>query len=223
VEDQQADQLTTAPTADTMKISELMAGNQPGFLLPPRRDGTLSQELEQEIASQLGLGESFVHGREAMLEAQKLAYEAMGDNVPFSFVPGKNQVKSAPDVVSCQDAESRLVQGLSQINDDQGSTVGLVSGESEKSSAYADSGRAIRPYTAEAEVGDIIAEEARLIERAKAEGFFWGKEKAERIIAAFGPKGGGTEHDVYVLDDSKNAVVIRSTIHDSYGFRRRSA
>jgi hypothetical protein len=37
-----------------------------------------------------------------------------------------------------------------------------------------------------------------------------------------GDKGGGTEHDVYIIDEGSVPIVIRSTIMDSYGFRGRS-
>lgn len=124
--------------------------------------------------------------------------------------------------VEWADGESRIIQGLAQINSDSGAEVGLVSRESEKPDAYASAGRSIPPYTEQASVGEIIAEEGRLIDRAKQEGFFWDAAKVQSILAKAGDKGGGSEHDVYVFDDGDNAIVIRSTIQDSYGFRHRS-
>lgn len=63
-----------------------------------RRDGVLSQELEQEIASSLGFTDSYVHARETMQEARQLAHDASDEGLsytppsdaPFSFVPTKD-------------------------------------------------------------------------------------------------------------------------------------
>lgn len=118
--------------------------------------------------------------------------------------------------------ERRIIQGLSEANLDPRTAVGLVSRESERPDTYTGAGRSVRPCSEAAEVGDIIAEEARLIERAKAEGFFWDKDKVGRIVAALGEKGGGSEHDVWMAGTDANPIVIRSTIQDSYGFHHRS-
>jgi|GEM_PF-6987949 len=171
-----------------------------------------------------------VHEREAEKEADAIVNEALyAGGASYSEAnPGPNGetfsitgLAGGKGVVFA-DGESRIVQGLSEAHIDPRGAVGLVSRESEKPDAYAGAGRSIPPHSEPAAVGDIIAEEERLIARAKAEGFFWDKEKTSRIIAALGKKGGGSEHDVYFAGTAKNPIVIRSTIQDSYGFRHRS-
>ncbi len=117
--------------------------------------------------------------------------------------------------------ESRLIQGLARIKTDSGAALGLVPGESEKPETYTRAGRSIPPYTERADLNELVAEEAKLIERAKAEGFFWDKPQVEKLIAYLGTSGGGTEHDVYIPGKDAD-IVIRSTILDSYGFMGRS-
>ena len=124
--------------------------------------------------------------------------------------------------VDWKHAESRLIQALASLDTHQGTAVRLVSGESEKPETYTHSGSAIRPYTERADLGDLFAEEAKLIARAKAEGFFMDAKAIQKLTSALGDKGGGTEHDVYIVDDGENPIVIRSTILDSYGFQGRS-
>jgi hypothetical protein len=93
-----------------------------------------------------------------------------------------------------------------------------VRGESAKPSLYTAGG--VRPdsYGQPSSTHTIDGEEARLIARAKQEGFFWGADKLPGIVQALGRKrAGGNEHDVYIVGESPNRLVIRSTAKDSYG------
>jgi hypothetical protein len=128
----------------------------------------------------------------------------------------------APQGVAWKHGESRLIQGLAQADAFKGTGVGLVSSESEKPETYTRTGRSIPPYTERADLSDLAYEEAKLIERASAEGFFWDNAQVEKIIAYLGDAGGGTEHDVYITGEKRHLIVIRSTILDSYGFQGRS-
>ena len=135
----------------------------------------------------------------------------------------KNDGILAAKGVDWKHAESRLVQGLASLNSQQGTSLRLVSGESEKPETYTRAGSAIRPYTARADLGDLFAEEEKLIARAKAEGFFWDTAQVDKIKSGLGDSGGGTEHDVWFVNEQKDGrIVIRSTILDSYGFQGRS-
>ena len=135
---------------------------------------------------------------------------------------GKMVPKLGDKGVEYADEESRLVQGLSNRFSDAGTAVGVVRGESAKPSAYTADGSGSHPYREPATPREIDAEEARLIARAKAEGFFWEGDLLKRIISKLGKRAGGTEHDVYILDDGKYPLVIRNTILDSYGFAHSS-
>jgi hypothetical protein len=98
-----------------------------------------------------------------------------------------------------------------------GGPIGYVRRESAQPSAYADAGRPVPPYRKRADADTIDREEARLINRARAEGVFWGLARVSEVIAASRRKSGGSEHDVYLFPDTDISVVVRSTIKDSYG------
>jgi hypothetical protein len=83
-----------------------------------------------------------------------------GNRIPTSK-PKQSSGFLAPKGVSWQHGESRIIQGLAQVNTDRGTSLGLVSLESEKPETYTSAGRSIRPYTERADVNDIFAEEAR--------------------------------------------------------------
>lgn len=115
--------------------------------------------------------------------------------------------------------ESRLVQGLSAAGLFKEGSRSLVLGESARASLYTSDGSRPLAHGERAPVREIDAEEQRLIVRAKAEGFFWDKDKAQAIASLLGQRTTrGSEHDVYMLGDGKDQIVIRNTTKDSYGF-----
>lgn len=115
--------------------------------------------------------------------------------------------------VKYANGKSRLVQGLAEAGLVERGAGRLVRRESAEPSIYTTGRVQPVPYSDPATHREIDAEEARLIERAKAEGFFWSAEKLPSILAALGSKrGGGNEHDVYIVGDAPNKVVIRSTV-----------
>lgn len=119
--------------------------------------------------------------------------------------------------------QSRLVQGLSEAGFDGQGAGRLVRQESTEPSLYTTGRARPLPYSESASPREIDAEEARLIARAKAEGFFWGVDKMPDIVALLGKKrAGGNEHDVFIVGSAPNKVVIRKTVKDSYGFAFRS-
>ena len=124
-------------------------------------------------------------------------------------------------MASFRDGESRIIRGLAQAGLAERAGLGLVSGESARPDAYTRAGWSIPAYTEEASVEDILAEEGRLIARAKDEGFFWDRDTVSEVIRGL-PSGGGSEHDVYVAGGVGSLIVLRSTINDSYGYRLRS-
>jgi hypothetical protein len=141
----------------------------------------------------------------------------------LDVMPGRKTTgKSASMGVSFADGESRLIQGLAQANNDIGTELSLVPVESSRAEAYASPGRAIPSYTERANIQDLFNEEARLIQRAQAEGFFWESDKVDSIINALPDKTGGSEHDVRITKVKGNRVVLRNTIKDSFGFDGRS-
>lgn len=124
-------------------------------------------------------------------------------------------------MASYHDGESGIIRGLTQAGLVERAGLGLVSGESARPDTYAGAGRPVPAYTEEARIEDIVGEESRLISRAKDEGFFWDADTVSEVIRGL-VNGGGSEHDVYVTGGTGCLVVIRSTINDSYGYRRRS-
>ncbi|QHS08757.1 hypothetical protein [Sinimarinibacterium sp. NLF-5-8] len=121
-------------------------------------------------------------------------------------------------------AESRLVQGLSAAGIFERGSGRLVSRQSaEQASLYTDNGSRPRPHGIRARSDALDREEARLIARAKSEGFFWSKDTVRDIETLLGKRTtSGTEHDVYMVGDVPNRVVIRNTVKDSYGFAHTS-
>lgn len=125
--------------------------------------------------------------------------------------------------VEFEHGQSRLIQGLSGAGFDEGGAGRLVRSESTEPSLYTAGRARPLPYSEQSSARDIDAEEARLIARAKEEGFFWGAGKMPGIAALLGRRAaGGNEHDVFIVGDPPNRVVIRKTVKDSYGFAFRS-
>jgi hypothetical protein len=177
-----------------------------------RKEGKLGQDFDTFLDDLMGADAQARHEGGAVKEAQAMAAEI---DTPFSL-------RKAPSAVSFADEESRLIQGLAQAGFDGEGGVSLIRGESEEPATYSDRGRSIPAYTEDAGISSIITEEGRLIERAKAEGFFWEADKVAKVVAAAKRKGGGSEHDVYIVGVEGGFIVIRSTIKDSYGFSHRS-
>lgn len=66
---------------------------------------------------------------------------------------------------------------------------------------------------------EIREQSARLIDRAKREGFFWGADSP--ILAAISerPSLGGAEHQVFLVGEGRNRLVIRATDNGFFGPR----
>jgi Serine/Threonine/Tyrosine Kinase found in polyvalent proteins len=64
-------------------------------------------------------------------------------------------------------------------------------------------------------IDEAVAKEAdRLVEIAKEEGVYLDPDVDQEMRSKYGPPGGGAEHDVWLLPDKKNPIVIRSRIVD---------
>lgn len=75
-----------------------------------------------------------------------------------------------------------------------------------------------------AEQGDVSKAEIReqsqrLIDRAKAEGFFWGKEHPILFTLRRMPSAGGTEHQVFAVGTGQGRFIIRATDNGYFGPR----
>lgn len=77
----------------------------------------------------------------------------------------------------------------------------------------------VREYALPADIEEIDREEAALFRWAEANYRVFPVPEISEFESHAGPKGGGSEHDAWVLLSPKGKVVIRRTIHDSYGFR----
>jgi len=78
---------------------------------------------------------------------------------------------------------------------------------------------AVAEYAHRASPAQIDAEEAILIQWAYRNHRLFPAEEIEKFENHAPPKGGGSEHDVWKIETTSGALVIRRTIHDSYGFR----
>jgi hypothetical protein len=78
---------------------------------------------------------------------------------------------------------------------------------------------AIREYADSASPAEIDAEESVLIDWAARNHRFFATNEILKFETLAGPKGGGSEHDAWVVLGPEGKVVIRRTINDSYGFR----
>lgn len=116
--------------------------------------------------------------------------------------------------------QSRLEQwrACAGLDDREGGR--LVPREWSEPSACSDVRRGEASFLFEYSSRDTIrAEAARLIERAKAEGFFWDEATACRIAEHLIEAEGCTEHDAYLVGAAPNQIVIRNTAHGIYGPR----
>lgn len=77
----------------------------------------------------------------------------------------------------------------------------------------------VREYALPAEIEEIDHEEAALLSWAQSNQRLFPSHEISTFESQAGPKGGGSEHDAWVLQAPQGKVVIRRTIHDSYGFR----
>jgi hypothetical protein len=77
----------------------------------------------------------------------------------------------------------------------------------------------VAEYARSASPAQIDAEEAILIQWADRNHRIFPQEEITAFELQAGPKGGGSEHDAWVVTGNEGKVVIRRTIHDSYGFR----
>lgn len=80
----------------------------------------------------------------------------------------------------------------------------------------------VREYALPAEVEEIDREEAALLGWAEANHRLFPGSEISAFEEMAGVKGGGSEHDAWVVQGPDGRVVIRRTIHDSYGFRYSS-
>jgi len=77
----------------------------------------------------------------------------------------------------------------------------------------------VKEYAFSASPTDIDSEETALLEWAEKSHRLFPTEEIGTFENLAGPKGGGSEHDAWVVMSPEGKVVIRRTIHDSYGFR----
>lgn len=77
----------------------------------------------------------------------------------------------------------------------------------------------VREYSLPAEIEEIDREENALFLWAEANHRIFPVHEIASFENQAGPKGGGSEHDAWVLLGPQGKVVIRRTIRDSYGFR----
>jgi hypothetical protein len=78
---------------------------------------------------------------------------------------------------------------------------------------------AVREYAESASPAEIDAEEFALIDWAVCNHRLFEKVEIVKFETQAGPKGGGSEHDAWVVLGPEGKIVIRRTINDSYGFR----
>ncbi|TCZ87739.1 hypothetical protein [Lysobacter sp. N42] len=87
-----------------------------------------------------------------------------------------------------------------------------------------DIGAVARGTDGAAEQGDasraeIRAQSARLIERAKAEGFFWGSDSPILFALQQQPSAGGAEHQIFAVGTGADRFIIRGTDNGYFGPR----
>lgn len=116
--------------------------------------------------------------------------------------------------------QSRLAQWSAAVRLGQGGPRAV--GERSESLGPVDRSEAGAARQGDASREEIRDQSARLIQRAKDEGFFWGDDSP--ILAALGslPAGsvnGGAEHQVFVVGEGDNRFVIRATDNGFFGPR----
>lgn len=77
----------------------------------------------------------------------------------------------------------------------------------------------VREYADPVNPTEIDTEELILIDWALRHHRLFATDEILKFETQAGPKGGGSEHDAWVVSGPEGKVVIRRTIHDSYGFR----
>lgn len=77
----------------------------------------------------------------------------------------------------------------------------------------------VAEYAQSASPAVIDAEESILVEWAERNFRMFPKQEIVAFEQQAGPRGGGSEHDAWVVMGKYGKVVIRRTINDSYGFR----
>ena len=77
----------------------------------------------------------------------------------------------------------------------------------------------VKEYALCADPHEIDSEEALLVVWAQANHRLFSDGQIAEFEKWAGPKGGGSEHDAWVVEGPEGKVVIRRTINDSYGFR----
>lgn len=77
----------------------------------------------------------------------------------------------------------------------------------------------VKEYARSARPAEIDAEEEILFEWATVNHRLFPEKEILEFENQAGPKRGGSEHDAWKIESEHGAVVIRRTIHDSYGFR----
>ncbi len=77
----------------------------------------------------------------------------------------------------------------------------------------------VKEYALSASPVEIDTEEAVLLEWATDNHRLFLNEEISTFEKSAGPRGGGSEHDAWVVASPDGNVVIRRTIQDSYGFR----
>lgn len=77
----------------------------------------------------------------------------------------------------------------------------------------------VKEYALSAAPSQIDTEETALLDWADRNHRLFPAEEIKQFESQAGSKGGGSEHDAWKIETVGDAVVIRRTINDSYGFR----